>query len=111
MTLQDWWSLLTRDPDDWDTRLAFADWLNDQGELVLERGQRWQVQHQKFPSSCPYDEWTWFVTLGNRNDHDDLERWIFTGLQSPKRVCVTWRDYDSLAQAERDLAQALRPGD
>lgn len=111
MTLQDWWALLTKDPEDWNTRLAFADWLNDRGELELEQGQRWQVKHQKHPCLCRDGEWTWFMTLGIRDEYDDLARPLFARLKSSRNQDPAWRDYETMAQAEQDLAQALEPGD
>lgn len=69
---------LEKSPDDWTTRLVFADWLQVQWEEskasidgvlchVLAQGQRWQVENKKRPSTgvrTTYahatDIYTWF---------------------------------------------------
>jgi hypothetical protein len=51
LSLADWYQKLEQDSRDWNLREVFADWLADTGLEVLERGQRWQVQHQKTPLS------------------------------------------------------------
>jgi len=42
-------------PDDWDTRLIFADWLEEQGESTLSNGQKLQVEHKKYPDKVIQD--------------------------------------------------------
>ena len=46
MTLSDWYAMIEANPADWDQRLVFSDWLEQQGEDVLANGQRWQVEHE-----------------------------------------------------------------
>lgn len=38
---------LEKHPDDWDTRLVYADWLDEEGDHVAANGQRWQAHNHK----------------------------------------------------------------
>ncbi len=50
MNLTAWDKLFTESPDDWDSRLVYADWLEDEGLSVLATGQRWQAAHKRHPA-------------------------------------------------------------
>jgi len=52
--------LLDRNPSDWDTRLLYADWLEEQGLNVRANGQRWQARERKCPKlSNMFGLWYW----------------------------------------------------
>jgi uncharacterized protein (TIGR02996 family) len=54
---------LDADPSDAATRQAMADLLEDQGDRVASRGQRWQALHGRRPACCNDvghpEEWRW----------------------------------------------------
>jgi uncharacterized protein (TIGR02996 family) len=58
-------SILDRNPADWDTRLLYADWLEEQGQHVRANGQRWQARERKFANSLYY----------RRNDDGLINYW------------------------------------
>ena len=49
MNLAAWDMIFTETPDDFDSRLVYADWLEDENLPVLASGQRWQVAHKRYP--------------------------------------------------------------
>jgi uncharacterized protein (TIGR02996 family) len=62
-----WDRAIDADPFDWTLRSVYADWLGDYGYDWLERGQRYQVAHQKTPGpACvlesAWHEATWFAS-------------------------------------------------
>lgn len=51
---------LDANPSDQVTRAIFADWLEEQGELVLAAGLRWMVTNGKWPARCILGLWGWY---------------------------------------------------
>lgn len=51
-------SHLDAHPDDWEYRLVYADWLEEQGDPFCET-QRWQVANKRRPLLFLDGEWTW----------------------------------------------------
>ena len=49
MTLKDWYDQLTEQPDNWELRLVFSDWLEDQGLVEESRYQKWAVREKVHP--------------------------------------------------------------
>jgi uncharacterized protein (TIGR02996 family) len=101
---------LDADPSDSATRQAMADLLEDQGDRVAARGQRWQAEHGKrsaWVSTDPDPErWRWWPGPTQKDAPDDLPREVFDLLPAarPDRV---GRYYPSRRAAEADLALAL----
>ena len=133
MTYEQWYKLILADPLDWDQRLVFADWLEEQGAVDLSHGQRWQVEHQRcsqdrsvpnFPNkgnrwlgSTP--SWYWMRDEGYRNTHDrKVYQWQLLPNQVFDRVLRlnSWSSSGStiatykpsLVEAEQLLALALK---
>jgi uncharacterized protein (TIGR02996 family) len=117
MILQDWQDALAQKPHDWDLRLVFADWLDDQGDetsQVLARGQRWQAQHHRVPVFLKDYQplpWSWFdKSSSSTRDFEDLEPPLFRRvfpLGTPYQDRDYVVDFASLAEAEWALALAL----
>lgn len=42
-------AMLDEHPDDWDTRLFLADWLEERGQINEAAYQRWAVERKKYP--------------------------------------------------------------
>ena len=89
---------LDQSPADWDLRLVYADFLEDLGETVLARGQRWIAANE----TCPFSR--------------ELVRWLQVGgNKSGKRVGIRIDDGEALEtplsvtrrDAERALAETL----
>ncbi len=59
------------DPGSALAKLAFADWLGDQGEPLLEAAWRWCGEHGRCPQRFTYlshpTEWSWFNRQHERN--------------------------------------------
>lgn len=47
MKIKDWENQLDLEPENWELRLVYADWLNDHGYSRREACQRWMVQHRR----------------------------------------------------------------
>jgi hypothetical protein len=101
---------LDADPSDAATRQAMADLLEDQGDQVAARGQRWQSPMRTWRGRWPATsghEWRWFrQSHSARNDRDDLPDDVFDCLTSGRAGRVA-RYYPSRRAAEADLALAL----
>lgn len=68
---------LDQHPDDWDHRLVFGDWLEEQGRLPEAEAQRWMSQNRKHPrqyldlSNEPAGEsWGWESEWAARSLHN-----------------------------------------
>ena len=111
MSIQTWYEQIEAAPDDWELRLQFADWLEENDEPVLAAGQRKQVTNRKRPAwwSDSHYHWGWV--------------WWVAPIDKPSRVCFElsphlWdrmaptgglRDkyFSSLERAEATLAEVL----
>ncbi len=49
MDIESWEKLLDSKPNDFTTRLVYADWLEEQGLVNEAQAQRWMGTHHKFP--------------------------------------------------------------
>lgn len=109
MTFEEFYWLLEKTPDDWELRLVFADWLEEEGKVLLACGQRFQVKVQAHPvlEKCPRC-WRWWIgeQLGiDRQCPFDVPRVIF---ESGKRsmyanINFSWHLY----VGERLLAECV----
>ncbi len=63
LTQTDLAGLLESTPSDTLLRLAYADWLEESGEVPLANGQRWQAANKKYPffTNNTNNEWSWHV--------------------------------------------------
>ena len=57
MTQEDWEAQLDKSPDDWDLRLVYADWLEEEGLQDLAGAQRWLAREQKHPRGANVIWW------------------------------------------------------
>lgn len=119
-----WYKFIEENPEDWEQRLIFADWLEDHANyeiesvdfLTLAEGQRWMVRNQKTPGgkTTKYIWWSDVDGEGRQLMKTSLswhlKIFIFEHLQSFTDQAKTWRRYSSqhLHLAEIDLAQALK---
>ena len=74
MTDHDWDVLLNCEPINWGARLAYSDWLEEQGRLPDARWQRWLATNQKSPCEW-WGSWMWNTaacTLGFSQEHHTL---------------------------------------
>ncbi len=131
MNFEAWDKLFTETPDDWDSRLVYADWLEDENLPVLASGQRWQVTHKRYPAismrpsvldttgeqwktiQLAPPTWCWY-------SHNLLPQGYYsTTLQVWNHLCLSQRHlafhhcyhyiiYSSRHQAEQALAYALQ---
>ncbi len=123
-------SALDDNPDDWNLRLIYADWLDDRGFQSLARAQRWMAEHKLMPS-VGYDallrslglrpaggigvcwEW-WYGEHGTAGVGHDLFRQIPTpystaGPPEGRRDARDWLNYLEF-ETRRDAEAALALG-
>jgi hypothetical protein len=101
---------LDLDPSDAATRQAMADLLEDAGDRVAARGQRWQAKHGIHPHFREPGAWRWWLGLhdrSQRDDADDLPGSVFDLLSEGDGWIRPGRYYPSRRAAEADLARAL----
>ncbi len=103
---------------DWTTRRVFADWLDEHGEPDLAFAERWMARHQLAPAyRVPYmgsrvvKPWAWYPLKNplelSAPAHSRLPHAVFvTLIGSP--YPIVHKFYRQRAEAERDLAKALR---
>jgi uncharacterized protein (TIGR02996 family) len=48
-TAEDFEAQLDANDQDWELRMVYADWLDEQGDSELARAQRWMVKHGCYP--------------------------------------------------------------
>lgn len=108
-------------PDDWVLRMVYADCLEEEGELGLSNGQRWQALNKRRPDSCmavpPYvwgwgwaDSETYEKTWRSQHEWTLLPKPIFNNLTQTDiegAISFAWVYYPTIEEAERDLAKAL----
>lgn len=122
-TEDDFQATLDADPSDWQTRLVFADWLEEHGDpraagyralgMGLSVGgwdlwdnqpnsDGWTLWFTKLPfdwfgdTKLPFD---WFGELSN-------DRCLLDGAQSDLNVS-SWRDYYTRREGEDDISRAF----
>ena len=59
MTKDDFERQLDHDPSDWQTRLIYADWLEEEGNTFCET-QRWMVERKIQPGRDARGRWRWW---------------------------------------------------
>src|SRR4051794_32848888 len=77
---------LDADPSDGDTRMVLADFLEDAGDRIGSRGQRWQALRRRWPvRGLGLDNWRWWnAAHSTGDDPDDIPGDLFRLL--PGRV-------------------------
>lgn len=100
MTIDNWWDLIKEDPADPLRKLAFADWLEEQGgDLTLATALRWYVETNRKPdqdNKKSGHRFTWWRTVTYKPISSYVPR---TWKQAP---CVS-RYYETQFDAVRDL--------
>ena len=104
MSIETWYTQIEEAPDDWELRLQFADWLEENGEPVLAAGQRWQVEHKRSPSlrRVPVGAMYWIWKRGT------LPQELFERMALHPARIDDWVYYGTIQSAERDLALSLK---
>jgi hypothetical protein len=102
---------LDADPSDAVTRLQLADLMDEAGDRVAARGQRWQAEHGKWPALVLKPilpgRWRWWdAAYSDQNEPDDIPSEAFRALPGRENAPVACH-YPSRRTAEDDLAQAL----
>ena len=125
MTKDDWEKLLDDKPDDWDCRMTYSTWLQDEvDDLAGAEVQRWMVKNKKCPDcSESYLPAIWFWTdlgldelgLYPKIQYDDqLPTRIFNSLLSKFeqscRPLIAIKGYSRRVDAEYDLRKAQAGG-
>lgn len=77
-------SQLSLEPDDWTTRLVYADWLEEHGESILSDGQRWQAANKKYPALMPSASYRLSYSTVERGYR---HRWIMVDVSEVKEPC------------------------
>src|SRR5262249_3250684 len=99
-TEEDFQKALDKNPDDWQTRLVFADWLQERGDVRAEgyraigaqrmRPNRWEQGKKKF-------HWWWGGGKSDWARHSDvvvLPKDGFEQLPAPRRDGHAWPAHD-----------------
>jgi hypothetical protein len=100
-------------PMNWELRLILADILEERGEDVLARGQRWQSNHKKRPWSYQVDSYKIWYNIDTVNKeldpNSDIPQKVFNKLTSThvNNMNQYSSSYDTIEEAECDLANAL----
>ena len=119
-TEDDFNAALDANPEDWQTRLVYADWLQEggygraEGYRALGRAGAWTVNVNT--SGEGLELWTWFPVGGTGDGRRELPRDWFAALDrweclasSGERMSAAdrWRDYRSRRAAEDAAAVAF----
>jgi uncharacterized protein (TIGR02996 family) len=107
-TEDDFQKKLDEDPKDWQTRLVFADWLDERGDKRAEGYRALALIRDLWYESPTKDGWTlwlgrmkadWFNLLAGK-------RCLWNGKQDDKSLGL-WRDHETRREAEDDAAFAF----
>lgn len=103
--------MLDADPRDWDTRLVYADWLEENGHEWRAASQRWMVAEQLAPDLRPTGvsygskgpqaigfEWHFYI-------YDDIKRNAIREKMHAQFIARCW--FRSRLEAEREIAARL----
>jgi uncharacterized protein (TIGR02996 family) len=112
-TCEEWYRLLERNHNDFEVRLVFADWLEEQGMLKEATGMRWQATNRQRAWKSGYDSWHWYnitqiqQTINPLGPESDLPEVLY--LQLSRGYCNSpeYRAYHSIEEADDALADAL----
>lgn len=131
MRQQDWEALLDKEPEDWVTRLVYADWLEEQGDeasVALAQTQRWMATHKKYANydaayfdhgyASTYDWWLCVEKDIGRVAHREfrknyvLDEKLFRHLPQPNEPAardwaINFREYPTRELAELHLCMTL----
>lgn len=107
-TEDDFQKALDAHPDDWQTRLVFADWLEERGDARAE-GYRALGVLRKHPHKQSAADWTWQGADSVSQDANKLTRdWMFivSGFTDGRR-CWPLSPRDAISRREAEDAAAL----
>lgn len=97
-------------PDDWSTRLIFADFLDEAGRRAEAACQRWMAVNEK-RALFSDDEALWYddkiYGLGSYDPLSDLPTYLFEELTGIELVPIGKARYPSRRDAEAALCAAL----
>ncbi len=110
---------LNDDPNDWATRLVYADWLEDNGYEDYACAQRWMVEEKRRPVLGTGGWiWWWLSTWYIMRESPTIKHYHACQIphgyfSSLTRSMVDWdvdhgKTYNSRLEAELDLAEALK---
>ena len=121
MNREDWQAALDLDERDGTCRLAFADWLEEQGLDVEAEVQRWLARESRHPHRCEfrgrvtYDWWLLSAETQHREDvgHATVPYALFARFAGPVRRTgcrdgERCREFGSRSEAEVALVAAWR---
>ena len=101
---------LDRDPANWGLKLIYADWLEEQGEHIAARGQRWMAENEKHPY-CDYERktWNWYHVIWYKWNAGipELLFYKLDKLRNWKKWNIGWIEYPTRIAAESALAYAI----
>lgn len=76
MTRDDWELILDQTPEDWDTRLVYSDWLEENDCYYPALAQRWLAENKKTPGPACVIEAKWHEASWFCNDVAG-QSWLF----------------------------------
>ena len=107
---------LIANPDDWEYRLIYADWLDEQGDEVAANGQRWQVVSEKYPEEIEdagvttFDFWSEVQSEGE-NETTVLAQMVIDAMEHGTNRWsgrpMSFREHYTMQEAELALAKSL----
>jgi uncharacterized protein (TIGR02996 family) len=113
MTESHFESILDQNPSDWDTRLLYADWLEEQGQHIRANGQRWQAKWEKCPEYLTNTGawgWAYYVYRDGLLYHPEVKKWtpelIWNSIPYDYNPLI--KRYGTRQDAEIALAEGLR---
>ena len=111
MTRDAFQQILEATPDAWETRLIYADFLDDIGEHVLAAGQRWQAREKKCALIVPLStgslvkRYMWFdEPILGPTGNENISGKIFLQLAGEQ---IWFVYYETNADADTALAHAI----
>ncbi len=114
MTYDDWENLLDENPVDSITRSAYADWLEEQGEIDLSFLQRWLGKYKIRPykpgegATSELDIKTWYGWFAPTSHNEKLAPWAVLPELVSKGLKNLHAFYDTRREAELALLPVLK---
>lgn len=116
-----WIRLLDAEPDNWQARLEYSDWLQERGDGERAAGQRFQVQYECWPCNLQFNRrkfhnWSWYtytakwlLQVGSRGHVLVPSLWelLRAPYRNPRNEIPAHKLYRTRHLAELALAAAL----
>jgi uncharacterized protein (TIGR02996 family) len=100
---------LDENPQDFELRAVFSDWLEENKKDDAAKCQRWMIEYWRYPWKKIYSQtliWQWYFWDFRPRSHYSIPEYLSIKMTANK--CGPFRYYHTRKSAELDLQRALK---